>query len=125
MMGLRVLFLGLLLLSAELLAQTGKGAGKRRCKLSPAYGPCKEVLRKFYYDTGQKKCMSFVYGGCKGNNNRFETKKECKLVCEKKDRCRLPPDTGDCKENHIKYYYDLASNKCIEFVYGGVGVQRE
>uniref|UniRef100_A0AAU6NT03 Kunitz/BPTI-like toxin transcript variant X1 n=1 Tax=Micrurus mipartitus TaxID=430902 RepID=A0AAU6NT03_MICMP len=33
--------------------------------------------------------------------------------------CNLPPDSGSCKANFPAFYYDPASHKCQEFIYGG------
>ncbi|KAL6743899.1 hypothetical protein Aduo_016887 [Ancylostoma duodenale] len=35
----------------------------------------------FYYDSVQKVCQPFMYNGCNGNGNRFETAAECKQIC--------------------------------------------
>ncbi|KAH8392557.1 hypothetical protein KR215_011135 [Drosophila sulfurigaster] len=36
-------------------------------------------LWSFDYTTGQ--CVPFVYGGCGGNNNRFESREQCEFLC--------------------------------------------
>jgi hypothetical protein len=43
---------------------------------------CTAAFRRFYYNTITKKCELFIYGGCGGNSNNFDTKKECKAACE-------------------------------------------
>ncbi|EYC04849.1 hypothetical protein Y032_0085g1828 [Ancylostoma ceylanicum] len=35
----------------------------------------------FYYDAVQKICQPFMYNGCNGNGNRFDTAAECKQIC--------------------------------------------
>nr|CDJ86468.1 Proteinase inhibitor I2 domain containing protein [Haemonchus contortus] len=35
----------------------------------------------FYYDSATKLCQPFMYNGCNGNGNRFETAAECKSLC--------------------------------------------
>ncbi|XGW04985.1 hypothetical protein V3C99_015848 [Haemonchus contortus] len=35
----------------------------------------------FYYDSATKICQPFMYNGCNGNGNRFETAAECKSLC--------------------------------------------
>ena len=35
------------------------------------------------------------------------------------ERCRLKPESGPCKGNFIKYYFDAVTNKCKTFTYGG------
>ncbi|KAI8435836.1 hypothetical protein MSG28_004052 [Choristoneura fumiferana] len=39
------------------------------------------VRYKYYYDVNERKCKTFVYGGCNGNSNRFETITECMERC--------------------------------------------
>uniref|UniRef100_B3P7C5 GG12436 n=2 Tax=Drosophila erecta TaxID=7220 RepID=B3P7C5_DROER len=36
----------------------------------------------FAYDYANNVCVEFMYGGCGGNPNRFQTKKECILQCD-------------------------------------------
>ncbi|CAO1300999.1 unnamed protein product [Diamesa serratosioi] len=51
------------------------------CVLRQDSGPCKAFFVKWYY-TGSD-CRQFVYGGCLGNANRFDTKEECDARCAK------------------------------------------
>lgn len=42
------------------------------------------------------------------------------FVCFPVARCGLPPsDMGPCRASTFRYTYLAASNKCIQFVYGG------
>ena len=38
-----------------------------------------------------------------------------------KQKCSSKPERGPCKGNFKRYYYDLLSNKCKEFLWGGCG----
>ena len=53
------------------------------CKLAPVPGPCKGHFPKHYYNSESGKCEIFIYGGCGGNANRFDTLEECKEECGK------------------------------------------
>ncbi|KAH0619363.1 hypothetical protein JD844_019408 [Phrynosoma platyrhinos] len=53
------------------------------CRLPPITGPCKARMPKLYYNWKSKRCEEFIYGGCFGNLNRFDTKKECQRACGK------------------------------------------
>lgn len=44
-------------------------------------GPCFSSKPMYYYRKETKKCEMFVYGGCGGNDNRFETQKACQEKC--------------------------------------------
>ncbi|KAA3671530.1 uncharacterized protein DEA37_0007736 [Paragonimus westermani] len=44
-------------------------------------GFCKNAAVRYAYDSAQKKCITFKYGGEGGNGNRFETRRECISVC--------------------------------------------
>ncbi|XP_017282978.1 kunitz-type protease inhibitor 1 isoform X1 [Kryptolebias marmoratus] len=55
---------------------------KARCTEPPRTGPCRARFPRWYYDPLEKKCYSFVYGGCHGNGNSFDVEAECKETCE-------------------------------------------
>ncbi|KAH8350582.1 hypothetical protein KR067_009689, partial [Drosophila pandora] len=42
---------------------------------------CLAYIPRWTYDSSNNKCISFVYGGCGGNENRFESRKECEEKC--------------------------------------------
>ncbi|XP_050032948.1 uncharacterized protein [Dermacentor andersoni] len=44
-------------------------------------GPCFSSKPMYYYRKESKKCEMFVYGGCGGNDNRFDTQKACEEKC--------------------------------------------
>ena len=52
-----------------------------RCLLIPETGPCRARIPVYYFDTEEKICKEFIYGGCKGVVP-FETIDECKSTCE-------------------------------------------
>nr|CUU98062.1 hypothetical transcript [Hymenolepis microstoma] len=51
------------------------------CRLPLVRGPCRGKLIVWGYVYPERKCKSFVYGGCEGNENRFLSKKKCELAC--------------------------------------------
>uniref|UniRef100_A0A3B3UUS4 Collagen alpha-1(XXVIII) chain n=1 Tax=Poecilia latipinna TaxID=48699 RepID=A0A3B3UUS4_9TELE len=49
-----------------------------RCNLILDQGTCRNYLIRWYYDKQANACAQFWYGGCGGNENRYETEDECK-----------------------------------------------
>ena len=52
------------------------------CKLPSEAGRCQGDFPRFFYDMDMKKCRQFTYGGCRGNQNNFDTLQECQQFCE-------------------------------------------
>ncbi|XP_034667391.1 hemolymph trypsin inhibitor B-like [Drosophila subobscura] len=46
-------------------------------------GICRMALSSFTYEKSKNECISFLYGGCEGNQNRFETVEACTKTCMK------------------------------------------
>lgn len=62
------------------------------CALPPESGPCRDVIKRFYFDVTSGKCHQFYYGGCKGNENNFPTRQDCKRSCKRKMRSKPASD---------------------------------
>ncbi|XP_077551722.1 BPTI/Kunitz domain-containing protein-like [Haemaphysalis longicornis] len=52
------------------------------CALDKDAGTCRAFLPRYYYSQASGTCEEFVYGGCHGNGNNFETAEECLKTCK-------------------------------------------
>ena len=48
-------------------------------------GQCKQTMGQYFFDRREGKCKPFVYNGCGGNDNRFNSYTSCERACTKKD----------------------------------------
>ncbi len=113
---------------AECVNPRGSGV----CYLKKVVGPCEGRYNEWFYDYERQRCAQFVYSGCLGNGNRFQTKQECEDICilpaaaaERPTRdsarsvCDLPKAEGACSGNFSRWYYDSNEGTCTEFNYSG------
>uniref|UniRef100_A0A8D0PHY0 Pancreatic trypsin inhibitor n=1 Tax=Sus scrofa TaxID=9823 RepID=A0A8D0PHY0_PIG len=56
------------------------------CSLPKKTGPCLAYLPRWWYDKEKKVCSRFIYGGCQGNNNNFQSENVCKDICSQKSK---------------------------------------
>ncbi|XP_078728615.1 kunitz-type serine protease inhibitor-like isoform X2 [Lampetra fluviatilis] len=52
-----------------------------RCRLDLDEGDCSHLALRWYYRRASHDCRLFVYTGCGGNGNRFESRAECQAEC--------------------------------------------
>lgn len=45
-------------------------------------GSCRNYVLLWYYHAEANACRPFIFGGCRGNSNRFETKWRCERRCK-------------------------------------------
>ncbi|XP_060798039.1 tissue factor pathway inhibitor 2 [Neoarius graeffei] len=117
-------FLGcILLINFIQSAFASKLPPKESCLLPVAEGSCSDDLPRFYYNTLTQECEEFRYGGCDGNANNFASVVECRKTCYTIPKipkiCRLPMDTGLCFAFFKRYFFNMTSMQCEEFIYGG------
>lgn len=51
------------------------------CKAAPDSGPCFGLSQRYFYNSSSMSCELFQYGGCMGNQNNFESERECLQRC--------------------------------------------
>ncbi|XP_066567072.1 amyloid beta precursor like protein 2 isoform X2 [Amia ocellicauda] len=79
---------------------------KAVCSLPPETGPCRASMPRWHFDAQQRSCAPFVYGGCGGNRNNFQTQEYCMAVCR-----RLIPPTPQPVDDVDVYFETPADDK--------------
>ncbi|XP_067939856.1 papilin-like [Watersipora subatra] len=115
-----------------------------KCLLPPQAGPCNGYFIRWYYDNVSNQCVQFMFGGCQGNSNNYQSEEECKSSCVEEQTttdsistnnevvafiidfhnigvCMLNYDIGSCYGYEILYFYDKEAEICRRFVYSGCG----
>ncbi|KAI0209676.1 Papilin [Lamellibrachia satsuma] len=76
------------------------------CKLPPRRGPCRRRALVWYFDKRPNVCRRFVYGGCGGNGNRFDTRQLCEAKCKPSSCSPVMCDL------YCKYGFQLGEDGC-------------
>ena len=48
----------------------------------PIKGPCRGHYESWAFYPEKRMCLPFIYGGCRGNRNNFQTLEDCKKTCD-------------------------------------------
>ncbi len=70
------------------------GSANPICDLPVDVGPCKAMKPKYFYNGQSGKCERFIYGGCKGNENKFDSLRDCITTCSSGKSSKAPGTTG-------------------------------
>uniref|UniRef100_A0A672PD95 Amyloid beta (A4) precursor-like protein 2 n=1 Tax=Sinocyclocheilus grahami TaxID=75366 RepID=A0A672PD95_SINGR len=65
------------------------------CSLEAETGPCRASMPRWHFDMQQRKCVRFIYGGCAGNRNNFDSEEYCMAVCKPVPPTPQPTDDVD------------------------------
>ncbi|TDH14753.1 hypothetical protein EPR50_G00024050 [Perca flavescens] len=68
---------------------------KAVCTLEAETGPCRASMPRWHFDMSQRRCVRFVYGGCAGNRNNFDSEEYCMAVCKRLTVTPTPQPTDD------------------------------
>uniref|UniRef100_A0AAZ3PDW8 Amyloid beta (A4) precursor-like protein 2 n=1 Tax=Oncorhynchus tshawytscha TaxID=74940 RepID=A0AAZ3PDW8_ONCTS len=60
------------------------------CTLEAETGPCRASMARWHFDMTTRKCVRFVYGGCAGNRNNFDSEEYCMAVCKRLSNLSVP-----------------------------------
>nr|XP_054928943.1 tissue factor pathway inhibitor-like [Dermacentor andersoni] len=113
------------------------------CNETKEPGLCAGYFPRFYFNNVTKTCEPFIYGGCQGNGNNFNTLEECNSTCwaslnphpfvitsavdvpfwplSPPEECTYPADAGPCDAYMPRFFYSTLTKSCEQFVYGGCG----
>ena len=70
---------------------TIKVSAVERCNMKADYGRCHGQQLHWHFDSRTQLCHSFLYSGCGGNANRFDSHMACASVCEEAPRSTMIP----------------------------------
>uniref|UniRef100_A0A1I7XKE8 BPTI/Kunitz inhibitor domain-containing protein n=1 Tax=Heterorhabditis bacteriophora TaxID=37862 RepID=A0A1I7XKE8_HETBA len=51
------------------------------CLMPKDFGPCNGNHTRYAYDKDARICKKFMFGGCQGNLNNFESLEKCTEIC--------------------------------------------
>ncbi|XP_060600711.1 papilin-like [Ruditapes philippinarum] len=93
------------------------------CNKPGNHGLCNGNFKPYFFNIQTCRCEQFVYGGCGGNENRYETKEECENICGEIQCpvCNLPPEKGNCMTELDLWYFDAVDCNYKIFKYSGCG----
>jgi len=73
------------------------------CLMPKKAGTCKGTQIKYAFDVAAAKCKGFIYTGCGGNDNRFDSIESCKAFCKPEPE-KLENDKKSKKKKHGKRF---------------------
>ncbi|XP_071185340.1 amyloid-beta A4 protein-like isoform X1 [Salvelinus alpinus] len=71
------------------------------CWSNAETGPCRAMLARWYFDHEEGRCAQFIYGGCGGNRNNFESEEYCLSVCS-----NVMPTAAPSSPNAVDRYLE-------------------
>ncbi|KAL1475549.1 hypothetical protein MTO96_037209, partial [Rhipicephalus appendiculatus] len=96
------------------------GKKPKRCMLPPEKGYCRAFMPNYFFDYKDQLCKIFIYGGCGGNDNKFQDEKKCQEVCLPQKKVRnvsavCPPSSAKGGRFCRHWYFDQNFGTCSRF----------
>uniref|UniRef100_A0A674PFA1 Amyloid-beta A4 protein n=1 Tax=Takifugu rubripes TaxID=31033 RepID=A0A674PFA1_TAKRU len=76
------------------------------CWANAETGPCRALLPRWYFDREDGRCAQFIYGGCGGNRNNFESEEYCLSVCSS-----VIPTASPSSSDAIDHYLETPADE--------------
>jgi len=85
-------------------------------------------MPKWTYNSTERQCVSYIYGGCRKTENLFDSAENCQKTCDADynnvtpkllDVCSMEIDAGPCRGNKPFYAFNKNTKRCQKFFYGG------
>ena len=59
------------------------------CQTPANAGDCNNHQERWFYNSRNRKCETFIYSGCGANPNNFKSEKQCEYTCKIKQGEKL------------------------------------
>ncbi|XP_026126751.1 amyloid-beta A4 protein-like isoform X1 [Carassius auratus] len=77
------------------------------CWAPPRSGPCNDKLSRWYFVAQTGRCAPFMFGGCGGNRNNFESEEYCMAVCSSSVLPTMAPSPADAVDRYLEAPGDM------------------
>ncbi|MEZ4370838.1 MAG: BPTI/Kunitz-type proteinase inhibitor domain-containing protein [Polyangiaceae bacterium] len=94
----------------------GSGGGGSICTLPAEGGMCNAYFPRWWFNAETQRCEPFVWGGCGGNGNNFESAEACVAGCAAQSIDDVCQAVGCAEGDVCVYFSELAGcgTPCIE-----------
>ncbi|KAL2081418.1 hypothetical protein ACEWY4_023271 [Coilia grayii] len=65
-------------------------------------GPCRAMLQRWYFKAETGRCAQFIFGGCGGNRNNFDSEEYCMAVCSSSLLPTMAPSPPNAVDRYLE-----------------------